>query len=102
MKRVAEVRETRAARFYDERMKGKAGRERAAAKAQLENELHLVRAPASLRGLADAEAEAEEEPEAERMEAEAAMEEEAPAVAPRAARVRAPKLKVPAGARMRE
>jgi len=93
MKRVSEVREARAEKFYEARMKGKEGRERAAARAQLENEVHLVRAPASLRN-ASAEEEVEEE----------AMEEEAPVAAPktRAPRVRAPKLKVPASDRMRE
>lgn len=97
MKRVSEVREARAEKFYEARMKGKEGRERAAARAQLENEVHLVRAPASLRN-----ASAEEEVEEEAMEE--AMEEEAPVAAPktRAPRVRAPKLKVPASDRMRE
>ena len=96
MKRVTEVREARASKFWESRMKGKASRERAADKAQLENEIHLVRAPASLRvGAVAAEAEAEE------AIAEETPAAEAPAKA-KAARVRAPKLKVPAGDRMRE
>jgi large subunit ribosomal protein L24e len=100
MKRVTEVRESRAEKFWEARMKGKVSRERKADKAQLENELHLVRAPASLRGAAEAEAdEAAEEVEAMTEEPEA----EAPVAAKaRAPRVRAPKLKVAAGDRMRE
>ena len=94
MKRVAEVREKRAEKFYEARMKGKEGRERAAARAQLENEVHLVRAPASLRNAAA------EEAEQEAMQVE---EQEAPVAAKtRAPRLRAPKLKVPASERMRE
>ena len=94
MKRVAEVREARAEKFYEARMKGKEGRERAAARAQLENEVHLVRAPASLRNAAA------EEMEEEAMEE---VEEEAPVKAKtRAPKSRAPKRKVPASERMRE
>ena len=96
MKRVAEVREKRAEKFYEARMKGKEGRERAAARAQLENEVHLVRAPASLRNAAA------EELEAEDMQVEAEAEAPVAAKAAKAPRVKAPKLKVRASERMRE
>jgi hypothetical protein len=101
MKRVTEVREARAEKFWEARMKGKVSRERKADKAQLENELHLVRAPASLRAGAAAEADAEADEEVEAMAEEEAPAAEAPAKA-RAPRARAPKLKVAAGDRMRE
>ena len=97
MKRVTEVREARAEKHWEGRMKGKEARERAADRAQLENELHLVRAPASLRLGAAAEAEAEAEPEPE-----ALMAEEPALVKARAPRARTAKLKVAADDRMRE
>ncbi len=103
MKRVADIREKRAERFWEERMKGKSARERAADRAQLEKELHLIQAPESLR----AGAAREEEPEADMLEEEAPemMEEEATLVAApkakRAAKEKAPKIKVAASERAR-
>lgn len=114
MKRVTELRETRAARFWEERMKGKAASNLAADRKQLADEIHLIRAPASLRaGTAEAAAAAEAEAaeaEEERAAEEAAafaepMEEEEeqlvaePVVAK--AKTRLPKLRAVAAARTR-
>ncbi len=45
MKKVEEVRVRRAERFYDNRMKGKESEDRKANKRELEQQIHLVRAP---------------------------------------------------------
>lgn len=94
MKRVAEVRTAREAKHWEGRMAGKAARDLAADRAQLESQLHLVRAPASL--LVGA---AEAAEEAEAMAADAAPLAAAPAKAPKQ---RAARLKVKAGDRMQE
>jgi hypothetical protein len=104
MKRVGEIRERRAERFWDERMKGKAGRELAKDKKELAEDIHLIRAPDSL--LRGAAAQVEDE-EAEEMDADEADEEEEAmeeelvpeprAAKERAAKERAPKLKVSSG-----
>lgn len=113
MKRVGEIREKRAERFWEERMKGKASRELADARKELDRDIHLVQAPDSLlvdksrrrQAVVDTEADAEEE----RLE-DVAMGEEpaqeivrAPKAAKRAAaKAKTPKFKVPASDRMRE
>lgn len=48
MKKVEEVRVRRAERFYENRMKGKEGDRRRADKRELEQQIHLVRAPGTL------------------------------------------------------
>ena len=45
MKKVEEVRVRRAERFYENRMKGKESEDRKANKRELEQQIHLVRAP---------------------------------------------------------
>jgi large subunit ribosomal protein L24e len=56
MKKVEEVRVRRAERFYENRMKGKVDERRRAEKRELEQQIHLVRAPG-----AQAKGEAKEE-----------------------------------------
>ena len=48
MKKVEEVRVRRAERFYENRMKGKEDRDRRANKRELEQQIHLVRAPGAI------------------------------------------------------
>jgi large subunit ribosomal protein L24e len=48
MKKVEEVRVRRAERFYDTRMKGKESEDRKANKRELEQQIHLVRAPGAI------------------------------------------------------
>ena len=108
MKRVGEIREKRAERFWEGRMKGKAARELADARKELERDIHLVQAPDSLltdksrrrHALADGEEEEEEE-EADEMVVEEPQE-VVKAPAKRAAKAKAAKVKVPAADRMRE
>ena len=107
MKRVGEIREKRAERFWEGRMKGKAARELADARKELERDIHLVQAPDSLltdksrrrHAIADGE---EEEEEAEEMVVEEEPQEVVKAPAKRAAKAKAAKVKVPAADRMRE
>jgi|APGre2960657505_1045072.scaffolds.fasta_scaffold297886_1 hypothetical protein len=101
MKRVGDIREKRAERFWEERMKGKAARELASDRATLENELHLIQAPDSLRAGAVAEQEADaqvlEEAEVEAMEEETLV--AAPKAKKSAVKAKTPKLKVAASER---
>lgn len=48
IKKITEVRQRRQDRFYEARMSKAKRQQTAAARAQLEQEIHLVRAPASL------------------------------------------------------
>ena len=48
MKRIKEIRVARQDRFYEERMAGNKERQRAADRKQLEQEIHLVKAPGAL------------------------------------------------------
>ena len=88
-------------------MKGKAARELADARKELERDIHLVQAPDSLltdksrrrHAIADGE---EEEEEAEEMVVEEEPQEVVKAPAKRAAKAKAAKVKVPAADRMRE
>lgn len=109
MKRVGEIREKRAERFWEGRMKGKAARELADARKELERDIHLVQAPDSLltdksrRRHAIADADEEEEEQAEEMAVEEEPQEVVKAPAKRsAAKAKAQKVKVPAADRMRE
>ena len=74
MKRVGEIRERREVRHLEGRFAGKAARELAADKEELEKDIHLIRAPDSL--LAGAVGGEEEEEEMEVEEEEEAAEEE--------------------------
>mmetsp|Transcript_3105 Transcript_3105/g.11194 ORF Transcript_3105/g.11194 Transcript_3105/m.11194 type:complete len:178 (-) Transcript_3105:242-775(-) len=49
IKRISEIREKRQARFHEKRMEGKAAKEHAAAKEELEKSISLIKAPESLR-----------------------------------------------------
>eukprot|EP00239_Pterosperma_sp_CCMP1384_P000075 CAMPEP_0197847144 /NCGR_PEP_ID=MMETSP1438-20131217/5279_1 /TAXON_ID=1461541 /ORGANISM="Pterosperma sp., Strain CCMP1384" /LENGTH=121 /DNA_ID=CAMNT_0043458981 /DNA_START=324 /DNA_END=689 /DNA_ORIENTATION=- len=68
MKRILEIRKQRQDRFYDNRMKGKASKERAEAKKVLENEIHLVKS------LAGTETEKEQKAEKLKVAVEESME----------------------------
>jgi large subunit ribosomal protein L24e len=48
MKKISEVREKRESRFWEKRMKGKKARERKEAATELEQNIHLVKAPVAL------------------------------------------------------
>lgn len=48
MKRIGEIRVARQDRFYQQRMAGNKERQRAADRKQLEEEIHLVKAPGAL------------------------------------------------------
>ncbi|GAQ85903.1 60S ribosomal protein L24 homolog [Klebsormidium nitens] len=48
MKKIAEVREKRESRFWEKRMSGKKARERKEAAKELEQNIHLVKAPVAL------------------------------------------------------
>ena len=48
MKRIKEIRVARQDRFYEKRMEGAKGQQRASDRKQLEQEIHLVKAPAAL------------------------------------------------------
>ena len=87
---MGEIRERRAERFWEGRMAGKAERELASDKKEVEDDIHLVRAPASLlKGYVAAE-------EGEAMEEEEVAEEAEELVAePKSADRRREKVKTP-------
>ena len=93
MKRVGEIRERRSVRHLEGRFAGNAARELAADKDELEKDIHLIRAPASLlAGAVGGEEEEEEGMEAEEEEEELMEEEEMVPEPKSAAKLRKAKL----------